>query len=711
MDLCPDSDIISIMRKFKVVLLQILGPELWLRPHFSNIPLSLGYLKASCDQKRHLRNVDIEIIDLEKDNTPAPLRLADIIASKSPDIAGFSFYHYNSFKSLYVAGLLKRRLPGIRIIAGGPEITRETNYIINNPHIDILCFGEGEIIFPDILTAMLRGPEKLKNIKNIAYRCGKTMRFTESGNSAVKNPRSPYLSGALNLKKYKRAFLETQRGCIFKCSYCNYHDKNLSYFPYDRIESELKMMVNSGIREVFITDSSILPSSNFYKICRAIKKADPLRKMKYTACVYAEYLDKEKADLLKECNFTMIESGIQSIKDSTLRNVNRKPFEKKKFLNGIKLLKERGINCPSSIIIGLPGDSIKDIANEIDFLVKGRVPFVAHRLQLFPGSEIRKDADKHGIKYLAHPPYFIKKSSYISERQLQTAFKMVKMRDTGQINYNFIECAAPLENRKETKGCFIPDKINKVIMDPDSGSLTIKDIEKLSKNISGACYLPFTLWLKSKNINAKSGIIISLVSSLNKKNPFMPWNIILESRSAPSRRLISEIKKTILSKKRAISYGLQMIDGISVSVLTPQGKKMPPLKKDSDLRLVSTLRMGEKKYKSKLSAFMRSKKDRNILLDFDDSMPLEGIKKSIKYANDLCRRHKKNIFFRNLYLYFVGSVSVNRKTTSLPFINQDYPEYILKLDKSLKTSSYTEIDKNVLISIIKWKMENQSSAG
>jgi len=74
-------------------------------------------------------------------------------------------------------------------------------------------------------------------------------------------------------------------------------------------------------------------------------------------------VDPEKIDLISsyaESQYVWIEYGLQSIHDRTLKIINR-GHTAQDFLDAVKLTQNKGINICAHVIIGLPGETKKDV--------------------------------------------------------------------------------------------------------------------------------------------------------------------------------------------------------------------------------------------------------------------------------------------------------------------------------------------------------------
>ncbi|MHB9156048.1 MAG: B12-binding domain-containing radical SAM protein, partial [Endomicrobiales bacterium] len=396
-------------RKLKVVLVQLPGPNLGLLYDQDNILLSSGNLKAMAYKEGLLEQAEIEIMGAREMRVFSDAVLVEAIVSRSPDLIGFSLNFRTSLRSLYVASEVKKRLPRVKVIVGGPEVTLDSGYIMECPSVDIGAIGEGEETFCDIIRHALAGNDDYADIRGIFYR--------RNGGTIVNEKRelikdlndvpSPYLLGYLDPLDYRKVYLENTRGCRNRCSYCLRAGTYSGHFATERLGRELEAIAEKGGRSVAFCDCSFIDSPNFKEICEQIKAVRKKYDVQFFGFAYAEHLTEEKADLLKECGFHAMEVGLQSANTETLRAVSR-GIAHDRFVKGVKLLEERGIYYNTDIIIGLPGDTLNDFKQTLRFIEENKLKNVCTlQLWVLPGTQLRRDAEKFGIRYHKEPPYEI----------------------------------------------------------------------------------------------------------------------------------------------------------------------------------------------------------------------------------------------------------------------------------------------------------------
>lgn len=131
-------------------------------------------------------------------------------------------------------------------------------------------------------------------------------------------------------------------------------------------------------------------------------------------CVNEEILDY-LAELSKKV-YVIVEYGIESCYDSTLKRINRgHDFAKTKW--AICESVKRGIRTGGHVIIGLPGESRKEILDEISIISELPLNTIKfHQLQIIKGTFMAKD-------YLLHPEEY---KLYEMDEYLQLMLEIVE---------------------------------------------------------------------------------------------------------------------------------------------------------------------------------------------------------------------------------------------------------------------------------------------
>ncbi len=364
------------------------------------------------------------------------LHIATSLAGKkdtAPAAICFSVYVWNHTLLERAAKEIKRLVPGIVCIAGGPEVTANPTAF---SEFDYTVAGQGESAVPALLSELFleHSEDSFKPIPGVYTSFKKEAAGSLASACSTKVSRaipclpealaSPYLDGTLDPGRYGGALWELARGCPFKCSYCyeSKGEQKIAYFPLERLEKELDLFAQKNIAQVFVLD----PTYNANKR-RAIDMLGLIRKKAPGMFFYfearAEYIDRELAQAFSRIPCAL-QIGLQSADPEVLKNVHR-TLDKKLFTRNIGFLNETGVTFGFDLIYGLPGDTYAGFCRSIDFAIS----LYPNNLELFclsvlPGTTLHDDAAGFGMQWEAFPPYHVLSTPQFGAKDLARAARL-----------------------------------------------------------------------------------------------------------------------------------------------------------------------------------------------------------------------------------------------------------------------------------------------
>jgi len=128
--------IMSIHGRRTILLVQLPIPPLGPEPIRGNVPLAPAYLKLFAEKRGLGSFYDIEILPAERANALGDQALVAAIVERSPWLVGFTCYLWNIERVLWIAEEVKRRLPGVRLVLGGPEVTPDNAWLLESASYD-----------------------------------------------------------------------------------------------------------------------------------------------------------------------------------------------------------------------------------------------------------------------------------------------------------------------------------------------------------------------------------------------------------------------------------------------------------------------------------------------------------------------------------------------------------------------------------------------
>lgn len=195
------------------------------------------------------------------------------------------------------------------------------------------------------------------------------------------------------------------------CTFCSNDAFNPSYC---QPEKSIAQQINEGIefhlrryRRAQNYLAYFQPYSNTYKPVEELEKiySQALSHNKIKGIVVGtrpDLIDSDKLLLFKEIqktHYVMLEYGIESVYDETLRRVNR-GHDFATAQNAVRLTAEAGIPCGAHFIFGLPGETREMMlaaASIISELPLTTVKF--HQLQIFKGTTLADEYQKDPTQF------------------------------------------------------------------------------------------------------------------------------------------------------------------------------------------------------------------------------------------------------------------------------------------------------------------------
>ena len=362
--------------------------------------------------------------------------LEDIVSRlDKPDVFVLSAYIWNENYNINLAKAVKDKWPECKIVVGGPSVpNNDPNFFIKNPWIDYLIHHEGEISFSGLLRSFV-GDKDIKEVPGISINEHGKMHTTGSSRRIddLSGIPSPYTSGLFDdvLRKAKargiklNGIIETNRGCPFQCTFCDWGGTTFSKikkFNLERIVGEIEWFgknqvelitnadANFGIfqdRDAEITDVLIETKAKYgYPM---IFDTNWSKNTNQTCVTLAQKM----LDAKMMRRFT---AAVQSMNPDTLKAIKRVNLDGAQLDNVAYTAKERGVSVSTELIIGLPEETYDTWRAGVIKLMKDNFIIEAYPLSMLPNSHLSNPAykEQYGLKTKTIKSYY---SHVIDETQ------------------------------------------------------------------------------------------------------------------------------------------------------------------------------------------------------------------------------------------------------------------------------------------------------
>lgn len=318
----------------------------------------------------------------------------------------FSTYVWNFRISCEIAKALKAKKPETVVVFGGPHVPNKADeFLLRHPYIDLAVHGEGERAAVAILDNLQK--QSWDQVPGISFlREDGSFRHNLRGEK-IKNLEdipSPYADGIFEplFREYPQqkwiASWETNRGCPFSCTYCDWGSATQSkvyQFGMDRLFREIDWFAKKEIDFIFCCDANygILPRDleiTEYvaetKLKTGFPKALSVQNTK-NATERAYKVQKMLSDAGLNKGVTL---AIQSMDKETLKNIKRQNISLESYHELQRRFTRDRVETYSDYILALPGEThdatVEGICTLIENGQHNRIQF--NNLSILPNAEM-----------------------------------------------------------------------------------------------------------------------------------------------------------------------------------------------------------------------------------------------------------------------------------------------------------------------------------
>jgi len=268
---------------------------------------------------------------------------------------------------------------GVRTVLGGLHVTARPEEA--SQHADAIVIGEGELGWPELLTDLSAGrlqPVYAPNGREFSLADSPMPRFD-----------------LLEIERYNRLTVQTQRGCPWRCEFCAASIRLTPLYklkPVDRVLAEIHEIKRLWPRPFieFADDNTFVHRRHSKELLRALVDED-IRWFTETDISVAD--DPELLALLRESGCAEVLIGLES---PTARGIDgvelRKNWKRQRFdqyREAIERIQSHGVAVNGCFVLGLDGDGPEVFDAVADFVTdSGLFDVQITVLTPFPGTPL-----------------------------------------------------------------------------------------------------------------------------------------------------------------------------------------------------------------------------------------------------------------------------------------------------------------------------------
>lgn len=306
---------------------------------------------------------------------PVWKRLTDEVAGKRPMAVGIAYITPLKHVVERIAGLIKELDRDIKVIAGAHHPTFCPEEVMQNPDIDFVIRGEGEIPLLKLVQELKKDSPKVAAVPGIYYRDKEGQLCSNPGVGLIENlDELPFPARDLVLYSdydfYRLHSVLTTRGCPYTCSFCadrRFWGGKIRRRSVENVIEELRLIKSSYKPSyIDIVDGTFTFDRKYLEaFCQAL--LDQGLNIEWRSTARYDNLDEELLQLMKASGCSGLYYGLESGSDRVL-NLIEKKLTVDKILKVSEMTYRSGIPSATSVLLGLPDEDRTDIEATLELM-------------------------------------------------------------------------------------------------------------------------------------------------------------------------------------------------------------------------------------------------------------------------------------------------------------------------------------------------------
>lgn len=320
----------------------------------------------------------------------------------------FSSFVWNHEANLEVARAAKQLSPRSLVVFGGPHVPRRREeveaFFAAHPWVDVAARGEGEVTLVEVLAALAASGADLREvdlsgIAGISWRGADGVVRQEPERERTRDLAafpSPYLLGEFTHWDEGSAYamLETNRGCPYGCTFCDWGSATLSKIytlSDERVFGDIEYLARRRVVTMVVCDANfgILPRdvaiAEFIVAMR--EKYGYPQDVAYTNAKNGNPRLQQIVRLLRGAGITKAgQLALQTLDTNVLEIIQRTNIRTVEYERIIREFHAEDIPPSSDMMIGLPGQTFETVRRDLQFFFDRVVTTGIHATTVMPNA-------------------------------------------------------------------------------------------------------------------------------------------------------------------------------------------------------------------------------------------------------------------------------------------------------------------------------------
>ncbi|MFA4872192.1 MAG: radical SAM protein [Patescibacteria group bacterium] len=371
-----------------------------------------GYLRDHGYDNTILESKILGGKDYIYDRPKAQQEIIETTIKLQPKIIGFTATTIEMSEVIWLNSEIRKQI-NVYSIIGGSHVTAAPEEILRSG-FDVAVIGEGELTTLELIKELEKDQPDLSKIKGIAWL------NKETGQVVINEPRELIDISDISMPAYDKINMEyhtkvwddvirgipikavmvmASRGCPYDCTFCACNRVFGRAVRYRGLESVKKEIINLrdnyGVEGIWFADDTMTVSyDHVQKICGIMKGLG----MYWGAQSRVDLTDEMVVKLMRESGCLQLDFGLESGNQRVLDEIIHKRTKLADAERAFELCRKYDIRTEASFMIGLPGETKKEMEDTFAFAQKIKASHYSFSIFTpLPGTSLYDDYYKNGF--------------------------------------------------------------------------------------------------------------------------------------------------------------------------------------------------------------------------------------------------------------------------------------------------------------------------